>query len=184
MVECVALEKRSTRKGTVGSNPTLFAKKEAPRPAQQAGFSFVDSVSQVSGAAIVQPMTRFAWTPETITWQETAPDGTRYALLEGVREAGTFTYAFFLPAGFWDEAHWHSTDARVFVMQGELRLGYGDRLDKEAATSYPAGSALLVPAEHRHYDGAEVDTLILGVASGSWFTRYVDSANQGSAGTV
>lgn len=48
-----------------------------------------------------------AWTPESIPWGDTAPDGTKYALPEGRRdfEGELFTYAFFIPAGFWDAAH-------------------------------------------------------------------------------
>jgi hypothetical protein len=49
-----------------------------------------------------------AWHSDAIPWGETAPDGTRYALLEGRRDApGTaFTYAFSIPPGFWDAPHW------------------------------------------------------------------------------
>ena len=44
------------------------------------------------------------WIPDTIKWQEIGSDGTRYALLEGRRDrAGeAFSYAFFIPGGFWD----------------------------------------------------------------------------------
>ncbi|CAM3696596.1 cupin domain-containing protein [Deinococcus frigens] len=128
--------------------------------------------------------TAHAWTPETIIWQDIAPDGTKYALLEGNRCFGPFTYAFFLPAGFWDEAHWHSAAARVFVVSGSLHLGYGEQLHKPQAQAFGAGSVLLVPAEARHFDGAEEDTLIVGVASGPWFTRHVNPAHGASAGTV
>lgn len=126
-----------------------------------------------------------AWNPDAIVWQRTNPDGTRFALLEGVRDKPgvAFTYAFFIPAGVWDGAHRHSATARVFVAKGTLRLGYGDRLDRGAATAWPAGSVLLVPAGARHFDGATEDTIIIGMAVGPWTTDYVDSAAAPSAGT-
>lgn len=125
-----------------------------------------------------------AWNPDAIVWQRTNPDGTRFALLEGVRDrAGVaFTYAFFIPAGVWDAAHSHAATARVFVARGALRLGYGDRIDRAAATTHAAGSVLLVPAGARHFDGADVDTIIIGTATGPWSTDYVDPAAPASAG--
>jgi uncharacterized RmlC-like cupin family protein len=127
-----------------------------------------------------------AWTPNTIPWDAPAADGTRYALLEGRRDVPgeLFTYAFFIPAGFWDEAHWHTQDARVVVLSGALRLGYGDALEVERAEIFPAGSVLVVPAGARHFDGALEDTVIVGVASGVWQTQYVSANAVPSAGTV
>ncbi|KPF68443.1 hypothetical protein IP88_11800 [alpha proteobacterium AAP81b] len=120
-----------------------------------------------------------------MAWQRTNPDGTRFALLEGVRDQPgvAFTYASFIPAGVWDAAHSHKATARVFVARGTLRLGYGDRLDKSAALHHPAGSILLVPAGARHFDGATEDTIIIGTAIGPWSTDYVDKAAPASAGT-
>lgn len=114
-----------------------------------------------------------AWTPESIVWTETNADGTKYALLEGSREKGSFTYAFFIPAGVWDAPHWHSADARVVVVRGQMKLGYGDVMDTARATVFDAGAYLLVPAHARHFDGADVDTIIIGTASGPWKTEYV-----------
>jgi hypothetical protein len=44
------------------------------------------------------------WPPDTIVWQRTDSDGTKWAVLEGDKDAPgkTFTYAFFLPAGHWE----------------------------------------------------------------------------------
>ncbi|NJK43054.1 MAG: hypothetical protein HC933_01240 [Pleurocapsa sp. SU_196_0] len=127
-----------------------------------------------------------AFSADSFPWGEPAPDGSRYALLEGRRDVdgALFTYAFFIPAGFWDAAHWHSRDARVFVLSGALHLGYGDVLEPESATVFGAGAFVLVPAGARHFDGSDVDTVIVGVASGVWTTHYVDSGVRPSAGTV
>src|SRR5262249_18760971 len=107
------------------------------------------------------------WDAKSIKWQESYADGTKYSLLEGDRNAPgkSFTYAFFIPAGYW-EHHWHSQDARVAVLQGALRVSFGDKLDKENAKPYPVGTFLLVPANLQHTMGADVDTIIIGSAVG------------------
>lgn len=117
-----------------------------------------------------------AWQPDSIVWQMRYPNGTRYALLEGSRDrpGESFTYAFFIPAGFWDKAHQHTTDARVTVVRGTLYLGYGSRINKLTARRYPIGSYLLVPGGDTHFDGSSEDTIIIGTATGVWKTVYVE----------
>jgi hypothetical protein len=124
------------------------------------------------------------WTPDTIPWQRNNPDGTRFALLEGVRDkAGVpFTYAFFIPAGVWDAPHRHAATARVVVARGKLHLGLGERMDKAKATVFPIGSIIIVPADAAHFDGSDEDTIIIGTAVGPWSTDYVDAAATPSAG--
>lgn len=125
-----------------------------------------------------------AWTPETIPWQRTNPDGTRFALLEGVRDKPgvPFTYAFFIPAGVWDAPHHHAATARVVVAKGKLRLGYGTAMDKAHAGVFPIGSVVMVPAAAAHFDGSDEDTIIIGTAVGPWSTDYVDRGATPSAG--
>ncbi len=114
-----------------------------------------------------------AWDAKTIVWQDIEPDGTKYALLEGDRNTPgkAFTYAFFIPAGYW-EHHWHTQDARVAVVSGALKVSFGEKLDKNGAKAYPAGSYLLVPANVKHSMGADVDTIIIGTAVGPWATHH------------
>jgi len=118
----------------------------------------------------------FATRLENIDWQQTHPDGTKSATLVGSREPGvTFTYAFFIPAGIWDAPHSHIAAAHLVVASGELRLGYGTQLDRQAADPFPVGSFLYVPAGAVHFDGAEQDSVLLGTAVGPWSTDYVNS---------
>lgn len=135
-------------------------------------------------AAATAPPGAVVITPETIPWGPAAADGTRFALLDGRREAAgqSFSYAFALPAGAWDKPHRHSTTARIFVLKGVLKLGWGATLDKAHAKAFPAGSFVVVPACAVHFDGADEETIILCVASGVWATRYEDGST-GSAGT-
>jgi quercetin dioxygenase-like cupin family protein len=113
------------------------------------------------------------WDPNNIVWQNSYPDGTKWSVLEGDKDAAgkAFNYAFYVPAGYW-EHHSHNQDARVAVVSGALRVAIGPKLDKEEAKAYPVGSFLLVPANVEHTMGADVDTIIIGTAMGPWKTHH------------
>ncbi len=110
--------------------------------------------------------------PDDIPWEHPPnPDGTRTATLAGLREPGTlFTYAFFLPAGFWDGPHCHGADIHLVVATGALMLTREAPWNSEAADRHPSGSFLHVPAGLVHADGAATDTIILGTTIGPWST--------------
>lgn len=78
------------------------------------------------------------WDPGNIIWQRTDPDGSKWAVLEGDKDAPgkAFTYAFLVPAGHC-EHHSHNQDARVAVISGALKVAVGPTLDKTGATTYP-----------------------------------------------
>ena len=134
------------------------------------------AISLITLAPAVQAQQPQAWTPATIHWQEVNADGTKYAVLQGRRDVAgeAFTYAFFIPANYW-EHHWHSADARVAVVQGELKVAYGPAIDKAHAKGFGVGSFILVPKNVQHTMGATVDTIIIGTASGPWATHRHDT---------
>jgi quercetin dioxygenase-like cupin family protein len=113
-----------------------------------------------------------AWDAKNIQWQVVDPDGSKWAVLEGHSDVPgeAFTYAAFIPAGF-HEHHWHASDARVAVIQGVLKVSFGENLDLDHLTSYPVGTFLLVPANVKHTMAADVDTIIIGTAVGPWGTH-------------
>jgi len=82
-----------------------------------------------------------------------------------------FTYAALIPAGH-SEHHWHSSDARVAVIQGTLKVSFGETLDLVHLKSYPVGTFLYVPANAKHTMAADVDTIIIGTAVGPWHTHH------------
>jgi hypothetical protein len=112
------------------------------------------------------------WSAATIQWQQTNPDGSKYAVLEGHRDVAgePFTYAFLLPSGVWVGPHVHSEDARVTVVSGTLLLGEGATMNPRNARPMRAGTFFLVPKNVPHWEGARVDTLIIGTAHGPWAT--------------
>lgn len=108
-------------------------------------------------------------------WQSLHADGTKGALIEGSREdpSHPFTYGFFIPGGVWDGPHSHTNDARIFVAQGALKIGFGPHMDRSRVETLRIGSFLHVPAGVVHYDGADVDTVIFGVTAAPFETKYV-----------
>jgi quercetin dioxygenase-like cupin family protein len=114
-----------------------------------------------------------AWDAKSIHWQKVDPDGTKWAVLEGRSDVPgeAFTYAAFIPAGFHD-FHSHGSDARVAVVQGVLKVSFGDAADLEHLQSYPVGTFLYVPANVGHTMAADEDTIIIGTAAGPWHTNH------------
>lgn len=111
------------------------------------------------------------WTAKTIQWESTSPDGTKWAVLEGKSDipGEAFTYAAFIPAGYSDR-HSHSSDARVAVVKGALKVGFGS--SPTHLETYPVGSFLFVPANVEHTMAADEDTILIGTATGPWGTHH------------
>jgi quercetin dioxygenase-like cupin family protein len=132
----------------------------------------------VTGPADVQAKIPQAWDAKTIQWQKVDSDGTKWSILEGHSDVPgeAFTYAAFVPAGFHDH-HWHASDARVAVVQGTLKVSFGDTLDLKNLKSYPVGSFLFVPANVKHTMAADEDTIIIGTAVGPWGTHRHEHAH-------
>lgn len=114
-----------------------------------------------------------AWDAKSIVWQKTDPDGTKWSVLEGRSDVAgeVFTYAAFIPAGFHD-FHSHASDARVAVVQGVLKISFGETLDLDHIKAYPVGSFLYVPANVKHTMTADEDTIIIGTSVGPWHTHH------------
>jgi quercetin dioxygenase-like cupin family protein len=148
-------------------------------------FCIVSAAIATAAPTITGAEQQQGWSLKSIPWQRSAANGTKFALLEGTRETrgGVFTYAFFIPAGVWDSPHLHSATARVFVAQGTFKIGFGDKLDKSKVQIYRTGDYLIVPGGMRHFDGADRNTIIIGVATGPWSTTYIDQSAPTSAGT-
>ena len=113
------------------------------------------------------------WDANSIVWQSIDAYGSKWAVLEGDKDAPgkAFTYAFLVPAGHW-EHHSHNQDARVAVISGALKVSVGHQLDKDGAKTYSVGSFLFVPANVEHTMGADVDTICIGTAVGPWKTHH------------
>jgi quercetin dioxygenase-like cupin family protein len=133
------------------------------------------SFALLAAPAREQRKTPQAWDAKTIQWQQADPDGSKWSILEGHSDVAgeAFTYAAFIPAGH-HEHHWHTSDARVAVIQGTLKVGFGETLDLEHLKAYPVGTFLFVPANVKHTMAVDEDTIIIGTAVGPWHTHRHD----------
>jgi len=106
------------------------------RPSAVACFCLIS----LSGLATANEKTPQAWDAKTISWEPPSSNGSKSAVLQGrdgvVGDA--YTYAVFVPAGSapYHSLHSHSTDARVAVIQGALKLGFGET-DEVAIANIP-----------------------------------------------
>ena len=116
------------------------------------------------------------WNLDSIHWQRTDPDGSKYAVIDGDREVPgkPFTYAFWMPKGLWVKAHTHTQQAHVAVVKGTLLLGYGTRMDKSKIVAIPKGGYFVVRANEPHFGGCDAETLIIGSALGGWKTSELE----------
>lgn len=116
------------------------------------------------------------WSAESIVWQRIDKDGTKYAVLDGDREAvgKPFTYAFWMPGGVWVKPHTHTQQAHVVVVKGSIQLGYGTQMDRSKTITLKAGEFFIVRAGEAHFEGSEGECLIIGTALGGWKTRELE----------
>jgi quercetin dioxygenase-like cupin family protein len=123
------------------------------------------------------PSSPQVWSADTIPWSEARPGGAQRTILEGElsAEGEVVSYAFRMPDGAWFPAHTHSSAARVFVLKGVLLLGEGSTSDRSRVRRIKAGEVVLVPAGLPHFEGAEGETVIIGVAIGPWTTRFLEN---------
>ncbi len=112
---------------------------------------------------------------DTLEWKEARPGGTQRTILEGDPKVpgSVVTYAFHMPDGAWFRPHLHPTTARVFVLRGTLLLGSGDSGDRATVRRITAGEVVIVPGNVHHYEGAEGDTVLIGVTTGPFETHFI-----------
>jgi hypothetical protein len=120
------------------------------------------------GLAAAHDMVPQFWNAKTIPWGPSSPNGIKSVVLQGKDGAvgDPYTYAVFIPAGLdaHHSLHSHPSDARVTVIQGALKLGFGETEDLAIANmkSYPVGSYAFVPAGVKHVMTADVATIFIG----------------------
>lgn len=113
-----------------------------------------------------------------VKWGDPPPvfeKGARFAVLSGdPSKAGIFVARLKMPAGYKISPHWHPTDEHVTVISGTFALGMGDKFEKSAMTTLPAGGYALLPAEMRHYAMAKTAAVVQVEAVGPFALTYVN----------
>lgn len=113
-----------------------------------------------------------------IPWQpHPSIKGGQVAVLVGkASEAGPLAVRFKLPPNTQVAAHTHP-DARTYtVIEGEWKLGFGDKYDAASLRTYTAGSVYHLPANVPHFQatgasGATVQVVSIGPSK----TEYIDA---------
>jgi quercetin dioxygenase-like cupin family protein len=140
-------------------------------------FAGCAKMQPVAGLDRVRTITTV--TPEQVEWSpapDAVPTGAKLAVLEGdPGEAEPFVVRLRMPDGYNFPAHSHPHAERVTVIEGTMHLAMGDRLDREAAVAYPAGSFVAIPTDEPHQVWAEGTTVIQVTGVGPLEVAYVDA---------
>ena len=123
-------------------------------------------------------------TPPEIKWGEPPPvfeKGMSFTVISGdPGKPGLYAVRAKMPAGYKIAPHWHPTDEHVTVLSGTLALGMGEKFDKAAMKSLPAGGYVLLPAEMRHFAMATTAVTIQVHGQGPFVLTYVNPADDPS----
>ena len=105
------------------------------------------------------------------------PAGAQISVLEGnPAEKGPVTLRLKFPANYQIPAHWHSMAERVTVLSGALRVGMGDKLDKQASQTLDPGGFVSLPAMMHHFAWTATPTVVQISLEGPFDIFYVNTA--------
>lgn len=103
--------------------------------------------------------------------------GTKMLVLEGSpSQEGMFTMRVKLPAGTRIPPHWHPRDERVTILSGLAKVGFGDRFDEDAMTSFGAGSFYVNPPRSHHYVWIVEETEMQLTGMGPWELHVLETS--------
>ena len=134
------------------------------------------------GPDTIRPLQHDLMVPlETLTWRGGAT-GVSTAIAEGdPTRPGPFTMMLKLADGAWLPPHWHNVDKRLYVIQGELLMGMGEKVDAAAAKPLARGGVAVVPANTRHFEGGKGETVVALTAIGPFQTTFVTAPTSPAA---
>jgi len=105
------------------------------------------------------------------------PAGAQISVLEGnPSEKGAVTLRLKFPANYEIPAHWHSMTERVTVLTGALRVGMGDKLDRQASQTLEPGGFASLPANMHHFAWTTTPTVVQINLEGPFDIFYVNTA--------
>jgi quercetin dioxygenase-like cupin family protein len=103
------------------------------------------------------------------------PPGAQAAVLLGSpAKDGPFVIRLKFPAGFIVPPHRHSKDEVVTVISGRFVIAPGEKVDRAATKSLPAGSFFHMPAGTAHYAWAESESVVQVSGMGPFDVIYID----------
>jgi quercetin dioxygenase-like cupin family protein len=119
-----------------------------------------------------------ALTPQDVRWFTPSyyTDGRQRAQLLGdSTQGGAWIDRVKIPANAKIQAHTHSGDEIVTVLEGTWYLGLGEKFDAAKLKAYPAGSFIVIPAHLPHFLASRETPVIIQVSGDGVFrTDYVE----------
>jgi len=126
-----------------------------------------------SGHVLV-PADKVQWAPAPPAFRA----GAEISVLEGNPAAkGPVTLRLKFPANYDIAPHWHSMTERLTVLSGALRVGMGDRLDREHSTTLAPGGFVSLPASMHHYAWTATPTIVQISLEGPFDIVYVNPSD-------
>ena len=112
-----------------------------------------------------------------LQWGEGPPaleKGAQLAVLSGdPGKPGPFTIRIKAPAGFKVARHWHPSDERVTVIEGDFSLQMGEGAGEHSHAFAPGGYAVL-PAHMQHVASTQGGVIVQVDSTGPFEINYVD----------
>ena len=106
------------------------------------------------------------------------PPGAQIAVLAGdPTKAVPYAVRLKFPANYDIPAHSHPTDENVVVVSGELFMGMGTKLDRNAGMSLGLGGFALMPAHANHFAFTKGETTVVLYGQGPVEFKYVNAAD-------
>lgn len=114
-----------------------------------------------------------------IKWRKAAPslpEGTMLAVLEGhPKKSGLFTIRLKTPKHMRLAVHQHPGPERVTILQGDLYVGFGDKMNIDVATQYQAGDYYVTPPGNDHYVFTKDKEAVIQITGmGPWEVVFKD----------
>ena len=119
--------------------------------------------------------------PNDLKWGPAPPGlpaGAQVAVLSGdPGKEGMFTLRLKVPAGYTVPAHHHPTPELVTIIEGQMSLGMGDKLDKAKAATLGQGGYVALDANMNHYAFSNTGGIVQITSHGPFQIIYVNPAD-------
>jgi len=133
------------------------------------------------GSAVTAQSPHVMTTPNDAKWGPAPPmlpAGAQIAVLSGdPSKAAPYAVRLKFPANYAIPAHSHPGDENVTVTSGELFIGMGPKLNRQAGTALAPGSYALMPAGMNHFAFTRSETTIVLFGTGPVDFKYVNPAD-------
>jgi quercetin dioxygenase-like cupin family protein len=132
------------------------------------------AIAQASSTHVMESAGAAKWGPAP----PMLPPGAQIAVLTGdPTKATPYAIRLKFPANYAVPSHSHPTDEHVVVVSGELFMGMGAKLDRNAGMGLGVGGFALMPANANHFAYTKSETTIVLYGQGPVEFKYVNATD-------